>query len=285
MHEYDTVLKALLQGSANSVLEQIMGVRVARWLNVELPQVQQTRVDLLGESADEKHGLIHLELQSTNEPQMPLRMAEYSLRVYRQFQRFPKQIVLYVGDAELRMASELAGPDHFCRYTIVDIRALDSEPLLNSPFPADNVMAILTRLRDRQAAIRQILSRIATLESGARGAAFAQLLILAGLRKLEQSIRTEVQFMPIMHDILDHEVIGPAIRRGLEQGRQQGMQQGLEQGMQQEGISILRRQIEKRLGPLPAWAEERLTHSSLAALEDLSLQVLDATDLDTLFGR
>ena len=73
-------------------------------------------------------------------------------------------------------------------------------------------------------------------------AAFAQLLILAGLRKLADSIRTEVQSMPIMHDIMDHEIIGPAIRQGL----QQGLQQGIQQGMQQEGISILRRLIEKR---------------------------------------
>ena len=100
MHEYDTALKALLVGSANSVLEQIAGVRVARWLNVELPQVQQTRVDLLGESADDKRELLHVELQSTNDPQIGLRMAEYSLRVYRRFQRFPRQIVLYVGDAD-----------------------------------------------------------------------------------------------------------------------------------------------------------------------------------------
>ena len=129
-------------------------------------------------------------------------------------------------------------------------------------------MAILTRVRDRQAAMRRIVSPIATLESGARGAAFAQLLLLAGLRKLEQSIRTEVQFMPITHDILDHEVIGPAIK----------------EGRRQEGISILRRQIEKRLGPLPGWAEERLTHSSIAALEDLSLRVLDAT-ISTIYSE
>jgi predicted transposase YdaD len=231
MHEYDTVLKALLQGSANSVLEQIMGVRVARWLNVELPQVQQTRVDLLGESADDD--LIHLELQSTNEPQMPLRMAKYSLRVYRQFQRFPKQIVPYVGDAELRMASELAGPDHFCRYTIVDIRALDSETAAEQSVSGGQCDG------DSDAAARPAggdsADPVANRYTGKRsaGSGVCSTAILAGLRKLEQSIRTEVQFMPIMHDILDHEVIGPAIRRGLEQGRQQGMQQGLEQGMQQ----------------------------------------------------
>jgi predicted transposase YdaD len=281
MHEYDTVLKVLLQGSANSILEQITGVRVARWLNVELPEVQQTRVDLLGESADENSGLIHLELQSTNDPQLPLRMAEYSLRVYRQFHRFPQQIVLYVGDAEMRMPARMSGPDHVCRYTIVDIRTLDSEPLLNSSLPADNVIAILTRLRDRTAAIRRILSKIGKLETGARDAAFTQLLILSGLRRLGESVRTEVQAMPIMHDILDHEIIGHAIKKGL----QQGIQEGLQQGRRQEGISMLRRQIEKRFGPLPASAEEHLTRLSIAELEDLSLRVLDAKSTDELFDR
>jgi predicted transposase YdaD len=254
--------------------------------------VQQTRVDLLFESAQSIPELIHLELQSTNDPQLSLRMAEYSLRVYRKFQRFPRQIVLYVGDAEMRMPAELVSNNHICRFTIMDIRTLDSEPLLNSLLPADNVIAILTRLRDRKAAIRRILSRIATLETSARDAAFAQLLILAGLRKLGESIRTEVQAMPIMHDIMDHEIIGPAIRQGLQQGMQQGMQQGLQQGLQeglqqgrqQEGISILRRQMEKRFGPLSPAIEERLSGLSIAELEDLSLRVLDAQSVNDLFA-
>ena len=204
-------------------------------------------------------------------------MAEYSLRVYRRFQRFPRQIVLYVGDAEMRMPAELAGPQHICRYLLLDVRTLDAETLLNSPLLADNVIAILTRLGDQKAGIRQILSRIATLESGARDLAFAQLLVLSGLRRLEQSIRTEVQFMPIMHDILDHEVIGPAIK--------QGMREGLERGMQQGELSVLRRLIEKRFGPLPDWADERLAQLSLGELDDLSLRVLDATSLDDLLPR
>ena len=83
--------------------------------------------------------------------------------------------------------------------------------------------------------------------------------------------------MPIMHDIMDHEIIGPAIR--------QGIQQGIQEGMQQEGVSILRRLIEKRFGPLPPSAEERLTRLSVTELEDLSLRVLDAKAMDDLFDR
>ncbi len=64
MHEYDTVLKSLLQDPRNSVLEQIAGAPMGRLLNVELPEVQQTRVDLLFETSEEVPRLIGIELQS-----------------------------------------------------------------------------------------------------------------------------------------------------------------------------------------------------------------------------
>ena len=73
MHEYDTVLKTLLQHSCNSIIEQITGTSIVRWHNVELPKVEQVRVDLLGESVNEE--LIHIELQSANDSSMALRMA------------------------------------------------------------------------------------------------------------------------------------------------------------------------------------------------------------------
>ena len=53
-------------------------------------------MDLLGELQNGE--LVHIELQSTNEPQMPLRMAEYCLRVLRLFGKFPHQVLVYVGE-------------------------------------------------------------------------------------------------------------------------------------------------------------------------------------------
>jgi len=117
MHEYDTVLKALLQSKQNTIFEKITGVRIDQWLNVEFPEVQQTRVDMLG-LAEGKEQLFGLELQSWNDRKLPLRMAEYALRTYRLHEAFPKQYVLYVGDEEMRMSSELVGPNFVCRYTL-----------------------------------------------------------------------------------------------------------------------------------------------------------------------
>ena len=83
-------------------------------------------MDLLGETADEG-GLVHLELQSSNDSAMALRMAEYSLGIFRLFGRFPRQLLLYVGEPPLRMENELRGPAVSFRYEAVDIRSLDGE--------------------------------------------------------------------------------------------------------------------------------------------------------------
>jgi predicted transposase YdaD len=269
MHEYDTVLKALLQSPQNTIFERITGAKIDRWLNVEFPEVQQTRVDMLGLAATERKRLLGLELQSANDMKLPLRMAEYALRTYRLYEAFPDQYVLYVGDEEMRMPSELVGPNFVCRYTIFDIRTLDEESLLTSPFASDSIMAILTRHRDRRQTIQRILQRIATLEGGRRDDAFKKLMILAGLRELEDSIREEAKQMPILNDIMDHKVFGPLIRQGRQEGE----------------LTILRGQLGKRFGTMPAWVDDRLAELSTAELEDLSLRLFDAKSLDELFLR
>jgi predicted transposase YdaD len=276
MHEYDTVLKALLQSPQNTIFERITGARIEQWLNVEFPEVQQTRADMLGATAHRRR-LVNVELQSANDMKIPLRMAEYKLRTYRLHEMFPDQYVLYVGNAEMRMPSELRGPDFYCRYTIIDIRDLDEDALLASPFDGDNIMAILTRHRDRRETIRRILARIANLEGGRRDEGFKKLMILAGLRKLSESIRAEVKLMPILDDIMDHDVIGPAIREGMRKGRLEGVQQG--------ELTIVRRLLAKRFGDLPTWFDERLAKLSIGELEDLSLRVFEAKSLDELLSR
>jgi predicted transposase YdaD len=250
MHDYDTVLKSLPQYPENSIFERITGAKIGRWLKIELPEVQQTRVDLLAETADSLRS-INLEFQSSNDLVLPLRMAEHALRVYRAYQRFPEQYVLYVGNAELRMPHKLVGPNFFCQYLLIDSRDLDGETLLSSPFANDNIIAILARHRDNRETIRRILESIAKMEAAARDLALSKLMILAGLGKLGEFIKTETKHKPILDDIMDHDVIGPAIRKGLEKGLQNGRQEDLNEGIHRESLAISRRLITKRFGPLP----------------------------------
>ena len=261
MQEYDVALKLLLRGSARLTMRELTGTSVETWLDVELSKVvQNTRVDLLGQTVDK--GLVHMELQSGNDATMPLRMAEYCLGVFRLFGRFPRQVLLYVGEAPLRMESELRADDVWFRYRAVDIRDLDGDRLLESQGVGDTVIAILARLRDHKDAVRRILERIAGLAAAERETALGQLLILAGLRHFEETVEREARKMPILNDILDNKVLGREFKRG--------------------ELTVLRRQIEKRFGAIPTWAEERLAGRSPADLEDLSVRVLDAQSLEEL---
>lgn len=47
MHDYDVSLKLLLQGLARLTMRELTGTAVAKWLDVELPTVQNLRLDLL----------------------------------------------------------------------------------------------------------------------------------------------------------------------------------------------------------------------------------------------
>lgn len=301
MPDYDVTLKSLLRGGVSRVFEEIAGARIGKWLDVEFPRIRNPRADLIGELED--HTILHVELQSTNDSEMAIRMAEYCLGVYRMFGSFPRQIVLYVGEAPLRMQSYLQGKKFDFAYDQVDARDIDGDGLLESEQIGDNVIAILTRLRDRHAAVREIVGRIGELNASGRKTAVEQLLVLAGLRGLEEIVRGELEKMPILADIMDHKVIGPEIRRGrelglqegrregLEAGRQEGRQEGLQKGRQeglQEGLkkgeqTILKNVIERRFGTVPSWATDRLGSMTPAELEDLSTRLLDANTLQDLF--
>ncbi len=250
------------------------------WLNVEFPEVKQLRMDMLGTTEDGQRW-VDFELMSTNDPTMPIRMAEYALVSLRRHGVFPEQYVLYVGSEKLRMKAELASPNFQFRYKLIDIRDVDETWLLDSPFDSDNILAILTKNKNRRETIRKILGKIATLEEAKQRDSLQKLLILAGLRKLSDEIREEVKHMPILDDIMDHDLLGPLIRKSRLEGKQEGRHEGRHEGE----LNLLRLQLNRRFGSIPSWADENLSRLTSAELEDLSLRMFDAKTIDELFKR
>jgi predicted transposase YdaD len=275
VHEYDIALKSVIRRLSGPALQTLTGFAIQRWHNVELPEVRALRVDMVGETRDGT--LVQLELQSTNDGDMALRMAEYALAVYRHFRQFPQQIVLYVGKAPLGMAGIFASHSLEFRFRLVDIRELDGAALLEDESAEANVIAVLMRLGDRRAAVRTILRRIAGSDPDRRQIALREFIILAGLRHLGAIIEEETKTMPILDDIMDHDLLGPAIRRGLQQGRAEGRVEGER--------TVVLRLIEKRFGAVPAWARQRLVAMSGHEVEETALRLLDARSLEDLLGK
>lgn len=130
--------------------------------------------------------------------------------------------MLYVGYEPLRMPSQLIGDDVSFAYRLLDIRELDSEPLIESDRVADNVLAILGRLRSEKVDVHRTLARIAHSPPSTRNLALNEWTILAGLRRLRSIIETEIHSMPVVLDIMDHDLFGPILKKGILRAGKKG---------------------------------------------------------------
>jgi hypothetical protein len=267
MHEYDAALKNILTRPGSFVLAQLTGASSLKWLNVEAPKVSNRRVDLLGELPD--GNLVHIELQSRNEKDFPMHMAEYLFGIGRQYGRLPQQVVLYLGEAPLRMKARVEGLDVSVRFHLVDIRDLDGKRLLASTNMGDNALAGLTSLSEQPKIVRRILERIAAGSLEERDQALAELLILARLRRLSSEVIQVAEKMPITEDIMDHDVIGPLLRNGMRQGQ----------------VQMLTSLIQKRFGRVPPAVSRRLAALTSTQLKRVGLRLLDAQRIEDLFAR
>ena len=110
----------------------------------------------------------------------------------------------------------------------------------------------------------EILGNLSNLDTDAREFYLRALLTVAGLRGLEEMIEEEARKMPLLNDILENRVLGREFKRG--------------------ELSLLRRLIEERFGPIPGWAEDRLVERSAAELEALGVRVLKARTIEELFA-
>jgi hypothetical protein len=71
------------------------------------------------------------------------------------------------------------------------------------------------------------------------------------------------------------------IKKGISIGEEKGIEKGIPQGESQ----ILRRLLTRRFGPLPDWAEAKLSESSTDQLEHWADRILDAESLDAVFSE
>ena len=72
-------------------------------------------------------------------------------------------------------------------------------------------------------------------------------------------------------------MLAERVKTWTEEWKQQGVQQG--------EANVLRRQLARRFGPLPSWAEQRLDQAGEAELESWTERVLDAQTLEDVFNR
>lgn len=281
MPSFDHALKELFQMVGTSLLDRLGGAAPREWLNVEMASTRAPRADLVAWLNNGR--LFHLEFQSRNEWNMPWRMLEYYSYLFAQHGVEPQQVVLYLGNTPLAMPSVIQHQHLRFDYQLVDIRQFDGEELLASPHAGDKVLAILCEMPEPEIRVRRILDAVMPLEPEARERALRLLLILSVLRKLDQTVYKEILTMPVDIDPMESFYLRMLIEKGRSEGLSEGRKEGRKEG-RSNGEALLRLQLGRRFGLLPAWVDQRLRAAREAELEEWALRVLTSERLDQIFS-
>jgi hypothetical protein len=272
--DFDGTLKQVFERDRPTLLRRLTGgVAIKGFLNVELPKVHERRVDLVISLAD--GAILHMELQSSNDPQMAYRMLEYWPLIKARFKRPLRQTVLYVGRRKMAIPSRLEEDRVRIDYEVVDFREIPVEPLLRSGNAGDLALAVLAGGGD--ARLPEILGRAARIPGTQREALLAKILILSGLRGITGKVKWELERMGVIIDVRKNPVLMRWRREAIAEGRTEGRTEGMS--------LVLRELLETKFGPLPKWAGDRLSKATPARIELWAKRVLTANTLEGVLGK
>ena len=276
---YDAVLKDLFQRDHPTLLTQLIGldpisrgVGVKQTLNVELAIVEERRADLLFELEDDS--LFLLDIQSTNDRAMGYRVGIYTLLGSQKYKRKVRAVVLYTGMEKMRMQEHLDAGSAKVDYELIDIRDMSAEVMLRGG-PGDWALALLAKGGPER--MREIILKAMKLKTPKKERLMTQLTVLAGLRRLDKTIKMEMKQMGEYVDIQKNVILRDIWQDGLTKGLAEGKAEG--------ALAILSGQLEVKFGPLPSWAAARLRKATPNQTKLWSRKVLTATTLESVVGR
>ncbi len=229
---YDRTLRELFQTVPKTLIKLLVGKEIKEVLETSFPKVEERRVDLLTRLEDDT--LFHLEIQSINDPLMPKRMLKYASLIYESYNEFPNQMVLYVGDRNIKIPSKIKEKNLRYNYEVKDIREFDCSILIESDDIADNIIAVLCNIKNIDRFFSRLREKLLRLDNQKREDYLRKLFYLLRLRpEISELYRQKEKEELAMPFIIEKER-DPLYKDGLEAG----MEKGIEKGKKEQMIAI-----------------------------------------------
>ena len=206
-------------------------------------------------------------MEAISDPPLPLRMLDYYVRLYRQYNYPIDQFVIFLK----RTGSSAAYTQQFIndstthRYGVIRLWEQDPTPLLVNP--ALLPLATLAGADSPNNLLQQIAAQLDMIEEQEKKRDISVCVeILAGLRFNEAIIRQYLR-----EEVMKESVIYQGIIR-------EGFQQGIQQGKRELTMRLLTR----RIGVVPPQMQARIQDLTIAQLEELGEALLDFRDASDL---
>ena len=272
---YDNVCKFLAENFATDLAQWLLNEPVD--LTVLEPtelQVDPIRADSLI-FLESPNLILHIEFQTTPKDDVPFRMADYRLRLYR---RYPNkriyQVVIYLRQTNSPLVKQdsFEIPELVSRYNVIRLWEVPSQQLLSKPGLLP--FAVLSQPQDAVNVLTEVAKQIEGIEDKQiQSNLAATSAILAGLVLdkivIKRLLREEIMKESVMYQEIRSE--------GKAEGFAEGLQQGKQQGIEQEANLIVIRLLNRRLGQIPQDLTRQVSNLSLEQLENLGEALLDFT--------
>ncbi|HEY3742637.1 MAG TPA: hypothetical protein VGL53_22465 [Bryobacteraceae bacterium] len=262
MH-YDLLLKLIFQEAMPGLLRVLGLPPVVDYLSVEFPKRTKAQPDLVVRLADGR--ILHIELQSKNDPRMEWRCLEYCQVISEQWPGVELvQVVIYLGDSPLTMASGISrGGMHF-HFEVLNLRDIEATAFLESASDTERMLAVLCQSPDPRATIAAILGSWKHLPAKELRQNIKNLFILSQLRKRDTMVKEESTHVPVDLDIRDNALYKMALVDG--EGR------------------VLIKFLERSFGPLPTSIRDRIRKADINSIDAWVDHSATATSLEEIFG-
>lgn len=250
---------------------------LATWLlgkSLELTEIKPSELSLEPIRADSliflesEDIVLHIEFQTDPKEDIPYRMLDYAVRLYRRYEhKNIYQVVIYLRKSQ----SPLVRQNYYQRektnheFEVIRLWETPSESLLKSPglFP----FAILSQTENRENLLRQIGQQIEQIGNRREQSnVSASTAILAGL-----VLNKDIIQRLLREDIMKESVIYQEIEA-----------QGKQKGRQEEGVNLILRQLNRRIGGISIQFSQRIQRLSVEQLENLGEALLDFSSAEDL---
>ena len=158
---FDSTCKFLAESFSSDFASWLLGESIPLTeLSPSELSLEPIRADALILLASDEY-ILHLEFQTEPDPNMPYRMADYRLRVYRRFpQKQMKQVVIYLTPSQsyyvYQTAFEIPGTRHEFEVCTLMGTTYSSFLRIDGLLP----LAVLTNTPDQAQTLRQVAERI-----------------------------------------------------------------------------------------------------------------------------
>jgi predicted transposase YdaD len=229
LKRFGPILKEIFSKAAGKIISIATDEQIQEELEDitgEIKLIKSLRPDLLFRS---KEKIFHIEIQVQQDKTLPERMLIYSVAIKEKFEKFPMQIVLFVGKGN-PPPSVFRTEFTIHKFKVIDMKKIDPDEFIRSNKPEEVIVGILAgKFKDKPQIIGKVKERIVEILKNEKEIIkyIDSISFLAGLF----DVKIELKPMPIQVDIRKTFLYKWGKEEGLKEGKQEGLREGLKKAI------------------------------------------------------